>query len=600
MNYEPEQIISHWIGPLLQPSDATEENWRQQMLKWRVGVYARGAVNAEFQSWQETVQSAYCFQEANDPFASEKWQTPRGHLAKLLILDQFSRAVFRGTPLAYHHDELCVKLATKICDSGWDTDEYNIFERLWVCVALSHPESKKVQELSVEKWMQWSRDLVSEVPEELRTCNQKVSWFFVKSIIEHAEAILDHQRFPHRNAVLCRNYRANECYYLANDNRPVWSYTQPPRPLYYAMHTILHRATQVHDCESITKPQLTQFAKDLELSDSAKFISAVSARADTEVTFSTLFAAVCDPENRSVLKEIEHSTRIKELNKKFAEHIYSNSENSSWPPKSAKRDICKTIDVSGMIAMQECKLMYESSNKINPSSLSKLDVEKKSLKAVETIEQSIEVAQKYYQDTHDKIFSVSGAEAKLTWPSLNVEFCREQLNTLFPSLGKNRKLCSDIIDLLSAGSGSRVPLHEFATFLMIYCPLSLREKIDLLMKCFYGRAPSKKKLIDVKLAIQQSLLKSLSLAELINRSFPDDEDSEGFKLEIGPDDFIDGYQIVELQTEDGAYNEDDLRDDIFVWCEKYPLFTKFSKISSLISQARRSREPKTQVEARDL
>ena len=68
---------------------------------------------------------------------------------------------------------------------------------MWVYVAASHPEHQNIQELSVEKWTKWSNDLATSCSsQENRIVNQRVGLYFIKSIVEHAEAILWHGRFP--------------------------------------------------------------------------------------------------------------------------------------------------------------------------------------------------------------------------------------------------------------------------------------------------------------------------------------------------------------------------------------------------------------------
>ena len=63
---------------------------------------------------------------------------PKGMLAKLIVLDQFPRSVYRGTATAYANDPVTVRLAEHLCTTTWDVTEYNIMERMWVYVPLSH------------------------------------------------------------------------------------------------------------------------------------------------------------------------------------------------------------------------------------------------------------------------------------------------------------------------------------------------------------------------------------------------------------------------------------------------------------------------------
>ena len=57
----------------------------------------------------------------------------------------------------------------------------------------------------------------------------------LKAAVEHSEALLLFDRFPHRNAAMLRPHRGGEPRYLTNAMRPLWTYTQPPEPDYFAL-----------------------------------------------------------------------------------------------------------------------------------------------------------------------------------------------------------------------------------------------------------------------------------------------------------------------------------------------------------------------------
>ena len=87
-----------------------------------------------------------------------------------------------------------------------------------------------------------SRNLLAGAPTSLpkrrpdrRRINQFVSWSIVRAAIEHTETLLLFDRFPHRNAVMQRPHRGGEVRYLTDPMRPLWSFTQPPDPDYFAL-----------------------------------------------------------------------------------------------------------------------------------------------------------------------------------------------------------------------------------------------------------------------------------------------------------------------------------------------------------------------------
>lgn len=224
----PEAVLDFWLGPMRTVAETTEDNWRNGMLKWRVGVFARGSEDERFREAQRE-WCEFIHKEGVEAFFSDPiWETPKGVLAKTIVLDQFGRCVYRGTPVAYANDALTGPILRQVCDSRWDLDEYNEVERMWVYVALSHPERRNMQELSVEKWTRWSNDLVAASPRALKKVNQHVSWYFIKSIVEHAEAVLIFGRFPHRNPILGRSHTAVESAWLATE-APSWVVARLPR-----------------------------------------------------------------------------------------------------------------------------------------------------------------------------------------------------------------------------------------------------------------------------------------------------------------------------------------------------------------------------------
>ena len=87
----PEAVLNFWLGRLRTAADASRRNWQQGMLRWRLGPFARGAEDPNVlrpqREWCERIH-----REGPDRFFRDPvWDTPRGVLAKLIVLDQFPR-----------------------------------------------------------------------------------------------------------------------------------------------------------------------------------------------------------------------------------------------------------------------------------------------------------------------------------------------------------------------------------------------------------------------------------------------------------------------------------------------------------------------------
>lgn len=127
----------------------------------------------------------------------DRWMDePSGALALIIILDQFPRNMFRGTPRAFATDDKALAIARKALDRG---DHETVAEDInqFLAMPLMHSEDLADQDASVE-WMERLGDEEN-----------------VKAAQEHRDIVARYSRFPHRNAVLGRNAQPEEEAYLA-------------------------------------------------------------------------------------------------------------------------------------------------------------------------------------------------------------------------------------------------------------------------------------------------------------------------------------------------------------------------------------------------
>ncbi len=352
----PEAVLDFWLGPMRAIADTSEDNWRNGMLKWRVGVFARGSEDASFREAQREWCEQLHLEGADNFFADPVWDTPIGTLAKIIVLDQFGRCVYRGTPVAYANDVLTTPLLNHVLEQGWDTTEYNEVERMWIYVALSHPERRGMQEKSVEKWTKWSNDLVSASPKAVRKTNQHVSWYFIKSIVEHAEAVLIFGRFPHRNPIMSRPHKAGEVYYLTDQMRPLWSFTQPPRPDYFAILGALSRFQDDFDIENVSRESLAvlQNAAGISADEPHSLLDVFDLPNVDTVSYNVLYRHIRLGDKQRAYELICELSTVDELTQQVSGVILKDP-NDTWPPKSAKHSVPAVIDVPKMNEIVRCK-----------------------------------------------------------------------------------------------------------------------------------------------------------------------------------------------------------------------------------------------------
>ena len=139
------------------------------------------------------------------------WESsPRRRLALIVLLDQFSRNLYRGRPGAYAQDACALSLAISGMQTGAD-GALDVLERLFFYMPLMHAESLDVQEESVAAF----RRLRAEAPAELRDYFERT----LRYAAQHREVIARFGRFPYRNRILGRADTAEEAAWLSPERR---------------------------------------------------------------------------------------------------------------------------------------------------------------------------------------------------------------------------------------------------------------------------------------------------------------------------------------------------------------------------------------------
>src|ERR1700722_13749524 len=139
------------------------------------------------------------------------WESsPRRRLALILLFDQFSRSIYRGSARAYAQDLDALSLTVSGMQIGADAT-LDPVERLFFYMPLMHAESLDVQEESVAAF----RRLVEEAPADLH----RIFDSSLQSAIQHRGVIQRFGRFPHRNRVLGRESTPEELEWVANEGR---------------------------------------------------------------------------------------------------------------------------------------------------------------------------------------------------------------------------------------------------------------------------------------------------------------------------------------------------------------------------------------------
>jgi uncharacterized protein (DUF924 family) len=186
MTPDAQQVLDFWFG---RPGDAEYHRPREQwfrkddafdaQIRDRFGALIERALVGELQSWAAHPASA---------------------VAQILVLDQFTRNVYRGTARAFSGDIRALAAAQALVDSGADRAMPGV-RRQFVYLPFEHSEELAMQDESMRLFTQLARDEPSLA--DLMTWADK-----------HRVIVARFGRFPHRNAMLGRDSSTEEIEFL--------------------------------------------------------------------------------------------------------------------------------------------------------------------------------------------------------------------------------------------------------------------------------------------------------------------------------------------------------------------------------------------------
>lgn len=124
----------------------------------------------------------------------ECWQwrkEAKGRLAEIIVLDQFSRNIYRGTPSAFAQDKTALVLAQEAVEQGADK-LLGSDEKAFLYMPYMHSESRLIHDQAMQLFDQPGLE-----------DNYKFE-------VKHKEIIDRFNRYPHRNAILGRESTPDE------------------------------------------------------------------------------------------------------------------------------------------------------------------------------------------------------------------------------------------------------------------------------------------------------------------------------------------------------------------------------------------------------
>ncbi len=171
---EMNKVLDFWFKEL-EPKDwyKKDDDLDKKILDNFLGTYEK-AVRGELFSWRKSIE---------------------GRLAEILVLDQFSRNIFRGDRRAFEFDSLALMLSQEASRMK-EAKELETIKKAFLYMPFMHSESQLVHEEAVKLFSE--SGLEGSLDFEFK----------------HKEIIDEFGRYPHRNEILGRRSTPEEIEFL--------------------------------------------------------------------------------------------------------------------------------------------------------------------------------------------------------------------------------------------------------------------------------------------------------------------------------------------------------------------------------------------------
>lgn len=176
MNKDAEQIVEFWLSQDNSKYFQKDSEFDEFISTTYGGMVTKALAGELYDEWSSRARSC---------------------LALIILLDQFTRNIYRDLPHAYFGDMQARTLSNLALKNNY-LSEFEGGDKQWFLMPLMHSENLNDQERSVEIFTKY--ELTQSIP-------------FAK---EHHDIIKQFGRFPHRNLVLNRESTEAEKKYLKN------------------------------------------------------------------------------------------------------------------------------------------------------------------------------------------------------------------------------------------------------------------------------------------------------------------------------------------------------------------------------------------------
>ena len=171
-------VLNFWFSEISPAQWWAKDAQFDQLIRVRFGALHDQAARFDLFTWRNTAQ---------------------GRLAEILILDQFSRNLYRDTPQAFAQDALALALAQEAIAAG-APQQLTAPQRNFLYLPFMHSESREIHAVAVALY---------------ESNGEKTNLDFE---LQHRAIIDRFGRYPHRNAILGRVSSVEESEFLQTEH----------------------------------------------------------------------------------------------------------------------------------------------------------------------------------------------------------------------------------------------------------------------------------------------------------------------------------------------------------------------------------------------
>jgi uncharacterized protein (DUF924 family) len=190
-------VDEFWFPPALK--DETDLETHGEVIRW----WFAGGANSALQRFAPIVEAA-------ENGRLNHWlATAAGRLSLIIVLDQFPRGLFAGTPRAYASDPDALRIAEEGLGNGQYDELAKPWEKSFFALPLTHAEGPDHKE-RLERAVKLSEQIALAASKSL----QPIYEFGISQVRGHLDVISHFGRYPHRNGILGRVSSAEEITYI--------------------------------------------------------------------------------------------------------------------------------------------------------------------------------------------------------------------------------------------------------------------------------------------------------------------------------------------------------------------------------------------------